>query len=162
MGEVYQDLPEARDHHEPETRNQKQETFFRFVVRLSGDPMLVEFEQRGDICILRLHGRFATGQDSAYLRAKTDEIKSAGYSKVLADFSQVSYIDSTGIGFLIGIYTSILKNASGRFVLANLNRRVRDVLELTRLANVIPIYPTEDAALEALEAGEKSSAGQAT
>ena len=96
------------------------------------------------------------------MRAKTEEIKTAGYKKVLADFSQVSYIDSTGIGFLIGIYTSILKNSTGRFVLANLNRRVRDVLELTRLANVIPIYPTEDAALGALEAGEKSSAGQAS
>ena len=124
--------------------------------------MLVELEQLGDVCILRLHGKFATGQDSAYLRAKTEELKSAGYGKVLADFSQVSYIDSTGIGFLIGIYTSILKNASGRFVLANLNRRVRDVLELTRLANVIPIYPSLDAGLEALGAGEKSSAGKAT
>lgn len=121
--------------------------------------MLVEFEQIGDVCILRLHGRFATGQDSAYLRTRTEEIKTAGHSKVLADFSQVSYIDSTGIGFLIGIYTSVLKNTSGRFVLANLNRRVRDVLELTRLANVIPIYPSEGAALEALGAGEKSSAG---
>jgi anti-anti-sigma factor len=121
--------------------------------------MLVEFEQKGDVCILRLHGRFATGQDSQYLRTKTDELKTAGYSKVLADFSQVSYIDSTGIGFLIGIYTSILKNEKGRFVLANLNRRVRDVLELTRLANVIPIYPTEDTALEALNASAKSTAG---
>lgn len=123
--------------------------------------MLVELEQRGEVCILRLHGRFATGQDSAYLRSKTEEIKNAGYSKVLADFSQVSYIDSTGIGFLIGIYTSVLKNAEGRFALANLNRRVRDVLELTRLANVMPIYPSEDAAIAALDAGGKSSARQA-
>ena len=123
--------------------------------------MLVEFEQRGDICILRLHGRFATGQDSAYLRAKTEEIKNSGKSKVLADFSQVSYIDSTGIGFLIGIYTSVLKNAEGRFALANLNRRVRDVLELTRLANVMSIYPNEDEALAALNAAGKSSARQA-
>ncbi len=121
--------------------------------------MLVEFEQKGDVCILRLHGRFATGQDSAYLRAKTEEIKSAGYSKVLADFSQVSYIDSTGIGFLIGIYTSVLKNTKGRFALANLNRRVRDVLELTRLANVMQIYPDEGSALEGLGASAKSSAG---
>ena len=124
--------------------------------------MLVEFEQKGDVCIVRLHGRFATGQDSAYLRSKTEELKSSGYGKVLADFSQVSYIDSTGIGFLIGIYTSVLKNATGRFALANLNRRVRDVLELTRLANVMPIYPSEDAALAALHAGEKSSAGKAS
>jgi len=123
--------------------------------------MLVEFEQKGDVCVVRLHGRFATGQDSSYLRAKTEELKNAGHEKVLADFSQVSYIDSTGIGFLIGIYTSVLKNATGRFALANLNRRVRDVLELTRLANVMPIYPSEDAAMAALHAGEKSSAGKA-
>src|ERR1700744_2795211 len=102
--------------------------------------MLVEFEHQGDVCVLRLHGRFATGQDSTYLRGKTAEVKNSGYSKVFADFNQVDYIDSTGIGFLIGIYTSVIKNPDGRFVLANLNRRVREVLELTRLANVIPIY----------------------
>lgn len=124
--------------------------------------MLVEFEKQGDICILRLHGRFATGQDSIYLRNKTEELKSAGYTKVLADFSRVDYIDSTGIGFLIGIYTSILKNANGRFVLSSLNRRVRDVLELTRLANVIPIYPSEQAAREALVTGDRSSTSQAS
>ena len=87
--------------------------------------MLVELEHQGDVCVLRLHGRFATGQDSAYLRARSDEVKCSGYYKVLADFSQVSYIDSTGIGFLIGIYTSVMKNPNGHFVLANLNRRVR-------------------------------------
>src|ERR1700687_341023 len=128
---------------------------------MTRDLMLVEFEQIGDVCILRLHGRFATGQDSAYLRAKTDEIKNAGYSKVLADFSQVSYIDSTGIGFLIGIYTSVMKNPNGRFVLANLNRRVREVLELTRLANVMAIYATEEAAMRGLQDGQKFSAPQA-
>jgi anti-anti-sigma factor len=122
--------------------------------------MLVEFEHHGDVCVLRLHGRFATGQDSTYLRTRADEVKCAGYSKVLADFSQVSYIDSTGIGFLIGIYTSVLKNPNGRFVLANLNRRVREVLELTRLANVIPIYPDVESAFEALREDEKRSASQ--
>ena len=112
--------------------------------------MLVEFENQGDVCVLRLHGRFATGRDSSYFRAKTDELKSSGSCKVLADFSQVDYIDSTGIGFLIAIYTSILRNPRGRFVLANLNRRVREVLELTRLANVMPIYPSVESAFEAL------------
>lgn len=123
--------------------------------------MLVEFEYQGDICVLRLHGRFATGQDSAYLRGKSDEVKSSGYSKVFADFSKVDYIDSTGIGFLIGIYTSVIKSVNGRFVLANLNRRVRDVLELTRLANVIPIYPSEQTAIEALREEQKQTAPQA-
>jgi anti-anti-sigma factor len=123
--------------------------------------MLVEFENLGDVCVLRLHGRFATGMDSAYLRGKTEEIKNTGMSKVLADFTNVDYIDSTGIGFLIGIYTSVLKNSTGRFVLSNLNRRVREVLELTRLANVIPIYPNEQAAFAALGEGQRFSAPKA-
>jgi anti-anti-sigma factor len=124
--------------------------------------MLVEFEFRGDLCVLRLHGRFATGQDSVYLRSRTEEIKKSGCSKVLADFSQVDYIDSTGMGFLIGIYTSVMKSPDGRFVLCNLNRRVREVLELTRLANVMAIYATEEAAMHALQEGQKFSAPQAS
>jgi anti-anti-sigma factor len=118
--------------------------------------MLVELESNGDVCVLRLHGRFATGRDSSYLRTKTEEIKNSGLPKVLADFSEVEYIDSTGIGFLIGIYTSILRNPAGLFVLANPNRRVREVLELTRLANVMPIYSTFDSALEALRLAKTS------
>jgi anti-sigma B factor antagonist len=124
--------------------------------------MLVELEKRGEICVLRLHGRFATGKDSTYLRTKTEEVKNSGCSKVLADFSQVEYLDSTGIGFLIGIYTSILKGTAGRFVLTNLNRRVREVLELTRLANVMPIYPNEEAAFAALRETQTVSAKQAS
>src|SRR5258708_31089400 len=100
--------------------------------------MLVEFEHRGDVCVLRLHGRFATGQDSAYLRTRTDEVKCSGFSKVLADFTEVSYIDSTGIGFPIGIYTSTLKNPNGRFVLANLNRRGRGRVACSRLGQLRP------------------------
>ena len=124
--------------------------------------MLVEFEFRQDLCVLRLHGRFATGQDSAYLRTRTEEIKKSGAFKVLADFTQVDYIDSTGMGFLIGIYTSVMRNPNGRFVLCNLNRRVREVLELTRLANVMSIYANEETAMRALEEGQKFSAPQAS
>jgi anti-anti-sigma factor len=124
--------------------------------------MLVEFEFRGNICVLRLHGRFATGQDSLYLHTKAEELKGSGYVKILVDFTSVDYVDSTGIGFLIGIYTSVSKSPQGQFVLVNTNRRVRDVLELTRLAQVIQIFPNEAAALEALGADGKSSASQAS
>jgi anti-sigma B factor antagonist len=123
--------------------------------------MLVEFEFRGDICILRLQGRFATGQDSLYLHTKAEELKNSGFLKILVDFGNVDYVDSTGIGFLIGIYTSVTKSPSGQFALVNANRRVRDVLELTRLAQVITLYPNEAAALQAL-AGPRSSASQAS
>jgi anti-anti-sigma factor len=120
--------------------------------------MVVDFEFSGDVCILRLHGRFATGQDSAYLRTKTEDVKKSGCSKVLADFTEVSYIDSTGIGFLIGIYTSVTRNPEGMFVLANPNHRVLDVLELCRLNTVIPIFPDLASAMQALQQGRHVSA----
>jgi anti-anti-sigma factor len=123
--------------------------------------VLVEFEYRGDICVIRLEGRFATGQDSLYLHTKAEELKASGYVKIMVDFSRVDYIDSTGIGFLIGVYTSVKKSPLGRFALSNTNRRVREVLELTRLAQVIQIFPNEGAALESLNDG-KSSASQAS
>ena len=119
--------------------------------------MLVEFEYRGDICVLRLEGRFATGQDSLYLHTKAEELKSSGYIKILVDFSRVDYVDSTGIGFLIGIYTSVKKSPQGKFALSSANRRVREVLELTRLAQVIQIFPNEASALEALNDGKSAS-----
>jgi anti-anti-sigma factor len=123
--------------------------------------MLVEFETHGDVCLIRLEGRFATGQDSLYLHNKAEELKSSGFVKVLVDFARVDYVDSTGIGFLIGVYTSVKKSPEGQFALANTSRRVREVLELTRLAQIIQIYPSEQAALEALGGG-KTSASQAS
>lgn len=123
--------------------------------------MLVELEFADDVCVVRLKGRFATGQDKHYLRDKTEEIKKSGKAKILADFKEVSYIDSTGIGFLIGIYTSVTKSQNGMFVLASVNHRVHEVLELTRLDSIFPLYPDEAAAMDALKQGRTFAAPQA-
>jgi len=112
--------------------------------------MLIDFDYKDDVCILRPRGRFATGVDASYLRAKTDEIKKGGRSKVLADFSDVPYVDSTGIGFLVGVYTTVTGSMGGRFVITSPNHRVREVLDLTRLSSVIPIADDEAAGLKFL------------
>jgi len=122
--------------------------------------MLVEFQVEGEICILRLTGRFATGQDTAYLRERTDELKRRGCTMVLVDFREVAYIDSTGIGFLIGIYTSVIKNPGGAFGICCPNAKVREVLELCRLHTIFPIYDDEATALAALKAGNSALSGR--
>jgi anti-anti-sigma factor len=122
-------------------------------------PMVVDFEYKGDVCVLRLKGRILTGSDAGYLRVKSDELKASGYRKVLADFRHVPYVDSTGIGFLVAVYTS-MRNCKGRFVMANLNPRVREVLDLTRLAEILTICDDEAGALAALNApARKQTAG---
>ena len=113
--------------------------------------MLIEFDYRNDVCILRPKGRFATGLDANYLHSKTEEVRNSGRRKVMADFRNVPYVDSTGIGFLVGVYTTVT-NAGGRFVIVGPRPRVREVLDLTRLSSVMPIAADEAAGLEFLHA----------
>jgi anti-anti-sigma factor len=115
--------------------------------------MLIELERKDDVCIIRLRGRFAAGADSAYLRGKAEEVKAGGAQKVLADFTEVPYLDSVGIGFLIGIYTNVLKSSAGRFAIVRPNERVRAVLQLTKLTGVFPAFEDETLALRTLQAG---------
>jgi len=118
--------------------------------------MLIDFEYRGDVCILRPKGRFVTGLDAAYLHSKTEEVRNSGRRKVMADFRDVPYVDSTGIGFLVGVYTTVT-NAGGRFVIVGPRERVREVLDLTRLSSVMPIAADEAAGMEFLHAVEPAA-----
>lgn len=113
--------------------------------------MLIELENKDDVCILRFRGRFATGVDAAYLRSKTTELKNCGCHKVLADFREVPYVDSTGIGFLVGVYTTVTGSHGGHFVIVGCNPRVREVLDLTRLSTIIPTAADEASGLAFLQ-----------
>jgi anti-anti-sigma factor len=101
--------------------------------------MTIELDREGDICVVRVKGRFVTGADDAYLRRKADELKSHNCALMLVDLSEVTAIGSMGIGFLVGVYASVTKSGGGRFVMVQANPRVREALMLTRLNTVIPM-----------------------
>ena len=79
--------------------------------------MLIELNQIDDVCVMRFEGRFVTGVEPEFLRAKSEELKQLGCAKVLADFREVTSVGSTAIGFIVAIYSSVTKNPDGRFVL---------------------------------------------
>src|SRR5258706_5277561 len=79
--------------------------------------MLIEVHQTDDVCILRFEGRFTTGVELEYLRGKADELKQQACGKVLVDFREVASVGSTAIGFIVAIYSSVIANPEGRFVL---------------------------------------------
>jgi len=112
--------------------------------------MLVEIENQNDVCILRLKGRLVMATDVEYLRLRGKEIKIRNYRKLLVDLSDVSSIGSTVIGFVVDLYTSTIRNAGGRFMLAGANSRVLEVLDLTRLSTLIPLAANTESGLAAL------------
>jgi anti-anti-sigma factor len=110
----------------------------QFEALMTRESMTIETERDGDICILRLSGRFAAGADPEYVRAKSDEIRSLNCGRVLADLSKVTAMGSNGIGFVVGIYSSVTKNPGGRFVMVGAAPRVREVFDMMHLIGVIP------------------------
>jgi anti-anti-sigma factor len=99
----------------------------------------IDIELQNDVCVIRCKGRFIAGPDWEYIQEKTDEIRKLKCRRMLVDFSEVSMIGSMGITFIVSLYTSVVKESRGRFVLISLVPLVRQILDLTRLSTVIPI-----------------------
>jgi anti-anti-sigma factor len=102
-----------------------------------------------DISIVSLSGKFLAGTDGPYLRQKVKDFIDAGSRKLILDFSEVPYIDSTGLGFLAGARVSA-QNAGMRMVLANVNEHVRKILDSTRLSQFFVIASDQAAAIDSL------------
>jgi anti-sigma B factor antagonist len=99
------------------------------------------------IIVVSCAGRIVFGDEAAALRAKLKSIL-AENKKVILNLSEVNYIDSGGLGTLVGVYSSA--RASGADVkLAGLGQRVKDVLQITKLVTVFEVYDTEQKALAA-------------
>jgi anti-sigma B factor antagonist len=75
---------------------------------------------------------------------------------VLLNLSDVPYIDSSGIGELVSAFTSVRK-AGGKLKLLNLTKRVRTVLEITRLYEVFDVQDNEIAAIHSFSAAAASA-----
>ena len=103
--------------------------------------VLIEINCQEDICTLCVKGRLVSGMHSDDLGAKLNEIKNLKPRKLLMDVSELVSIGSTGVGFIMNIYTSIVRNPEGRFVLVGANSRVRQVLDITCLSKIIPLVP---------------------
>lgn len=69
---------------------------------------------------------------------------------LLLDFTEVKYIDSSGLATLVEYYKNA-RGYSGRIAVAGLSNRVRSIFELVRLSEIFGIYPSVAAAQEALQ-----------
>lgn len=81
----------------------------------------------------------------------TRALESSAPPRVIVDLAGVSFIDSTGIGVLVGALKRA-REAKGELAFCSANARVERVFEITGLLKVLPIYPTRLSAANALSA----------
>lgn len=102
--------------------------------------------QVGDVTVIDVSGRITLGEGSSNLREGIRDLLARGNRKILLNLGDVSYIDSSGIGELVSAFTSVA-NQGGKLRLLNLTKRVRDLLQITKLYTVFEVYDDEAAAV---------------
>ncbi len=98
------------------------------------------------VTVLDLSGRITLGEGSVQSRDAVRDLIGKGQKNILLNLGEVNYIDSSGLGELVSAYTTA-KNQGASLKLLNLTKRVKDVLQLTKLYTVFDIYDDEATAI---------------
>ena len=102
--------------------------------------------QVGDVTVIDAAGRITLGEGASQFRDTIRDLASKGNKKILLNLSEVSYIDSSGIGELVSGFTTIT-NAGGQLKLVGLSKRIKDLLQITKLYTVFYVYDDEATAV---------------
>ena len=95
------------------------------------------------IAIIKVDGKITIGAGDQQLR---DVIANANSQKILLDLSGVTTIDSSGIGELVGSYTTVT-NKGGKLKLLHLPAKLNELLHVTQLITVFEVNENEQEAL---------------
>jgi anti-sigma B factor antagonist len=102
----------------------------------------ISTRQLDGVTILDLSGRITLGEGSVQLRDAIRDLIGKGEKSILLSLGDVSYIDSSGLGELVSAFTTA-KNQNADVKLLNLTKKVKDVLQVTKLYTVFDIYDDE-------------------
>ena len=100
----------------------------------------------GQVTVVDLSGRIVLGDGSALLRKTIRGLLDDQRKLILLNLADVDYIDSSGIGELVSGYTAV-KNQSGDLKLLHLTKKVRDLLQITKLYTVFDVFTDESTAV---------------
>lgn len=109
----------------------------------------MQIDQRsvGDVVVLDLKGKMILGEGDELLRDKIHSLMDQGHRKVLLNLAELQYMDSAGLGAMVGAYTTV-NNKQGTLKLLNLTKRIQDLLTITKLITIFETYESEAEALK--------------
>ena len=99
------------------------------------------------VSIVDLKGKITIGSGDVQLREVINGLVEKGKKNILINMKEVTTIDSSGIGELVGCYTSVT-NKGGKLKLLNLTKRIQDLLAITKLLTVFDTYDSEADAIK--------------
>ena len=108
--------------------------------------MFIKTESKKDFLIVRLRGELDMDAVSKFRNRVIELMEEKKLNNLLLDMAEVQFIDSTGIGVLLGRYREI-KSQGGELVLINLDKNIRRLLKLSGILNLVDVYENENEAI---------------
>jgi anti-sigma B factor antagonist len=112
--------------------------------------MTITTREVSHVTIVDINGRITLGDETGLLRDTVRQLVAAGKKKIVLNLANVDYIDSSGVGELVGSFTTV-RNAGGELKLLNLTKKVHDVLHVTKLYTVFDIKDDEFTAVKSFD-----------
>jgi anti-sigma B factor antagonist len=106
-------------------------------------------ESKG-VTIIELTGNVMGGPDATILNDQLHKLIDENKKKVVVDLDEVKFINSSGLGMLIGGLTT-LRNSGGELKLARASKKIEDLLKMTKLTTVFDIHKTVNEAVTAFK-----------
>lgn len=113
-------------------------------------PLTIQSREVAHVSILDVGGRIVLGDEIEELRNAVRGLVAEGKKKIILNLAEVDYIDSSGVGELVGCFTTV-RNAGGELKLLNLSQKVHDVLHVTKLYTVFDIRDDEFHAVKSFD-----------
>jgi len=106
----------------------------------------VSDRQVDEVTVVDLSGQIVLGTASNILRQALRDLLERGQKKILLNMANVKYVDSSGLGALVGGLT-VVESQQGQLKLVNLTPKVRDLLQITKTSSVFEVFEDEATAI---------------
>jgi anti-anti-sigma factor len=113
-----------------------------------GVALIVEKKHTDNFTILYVEGLIKLGESAEFFSAALENVLKNESTNVIIDFTKIDYIDSTGIGEMVG-YLGKFSNQNRKLILVNPSERIMKLLKLAKLDAVFKIYGSEEEAISA-------------
>ena len=112
--------------------------------------LTINVRETTNAVVLEVMGRIMLGAAGPSLQDGVRELLNNGHKNIVLDLGGVTFLDSSGLGQLVGSYATAVSHGS-EIKLLNLNKKVYDLMQITNLYTVFAMYTDEATAVESFE-----------
>ena len=113
--------------------------------------LTIKPRRESNVTILDLSGKITLGENTGILRDELRSQMAQGNKHIILNMKDVGYVDSAGLGELVGAYTTAT-NQGGSVKLLHLQGKMKDLMQITKLQTIFPAFDDEKEAVQSFGA----------